>query len=58
MIMEQSNLKCIYEFIDCTRELDCTNCPVKTRYYQELRGDQNNTETNTITEQPILIIAQ
>jgi len=56
--MEQSPLKCIYEFIDCTRELDCTNCPIKTRYYQELKGKQNNIEPNPHAEEAPRVIAQ
>jgi len=51
--MEQSTLKCIYEFTDCTRELDCTNCPVKNRYYKELNSDV--IAASLSVEQPIII---
>ena len=58
--MEQSTLKCIYEFTDCTREFDCINCEIKTRYYKDIYGDKNHNVDEEILvdhEQPILITA-
>ena len=60
MIMEQSTLKCIYEFTNCNREYDCTNCEIKNRYYKDIYSDKNhNIDEEILVEpdQPILITA-
>ncbi|MCW4013646.1 MAG: hypothetical protein NWF07_11730 [Candidatus Bathyarchaeota archaeon] len=53
--MEQSTLKCVYEFTDGTREFDCTNCEIKKQYYKDIYNHKADDITLFESEQPILV---